>query len=457
MKSGMGKWQKGQGCMAKKQDLRIRSHAAHVRRETDKPQKEKKSMSVPPEESRNEPEMTVLPRRKRKKRKVVLRVLSRLTIVAAVALAGFLVWRNWDKLAPENLVIWIEEKLSGKKSGRFPVEISGGTVLDLAEAKGNLALLTDTALVIYNGNGAELTRRQHSYTSPILKTHGDYILIADTQGTRFRLETRASTLLNVVPSGTGQDSKDITILDVPPTNRIVSAAVGKNGITAFVTDSGQSYTSEVLAYDKKGKNLLHRYNVELYGVDVAVSPDGKWIAVAGFTAHNGAMKSVVQVYSLSDAKAQAKEYTDTDVLLCGIAYFPNGTLIAIGDTASWVINPNGTLFEKQAYADRQLAAFAVGENMAALVVHRYGSSAGGELIMLTPAGSIAYREDFTGAFRALAPSESGALLLTSGNLYHAGAKGLGKATEVLQDGRLVCGIGKKAVVLGLTTLKVYTD
>ncbi len=60
-------------------------------------------------------------------------------------------WKNWDKLAPEALLDWIDMKLDGADKGDgFPYAISGDTVVAMGQAKNNLALLTDTSLLFIN-------------------------------------------------------------------------------------------------------------------------------------------------------------------------------------------------------------------------------------------------------------------------------------------------------------------
>lgn len=67
----------------------------------------------------------------------------------------------------------------------------------------------------------------------------------------------------------------------------------------------------------------------------------------------------------------------------------------------------------------------------------------------------AYEAAFDGSFRDISPAKNGYWILTGGQLLHAGGKGLDKSMEIPADGRLVCGLGDKAIVLGLTSLTDY--
>lgn len=97
-----------------------------------------------------------------------------------------------------------------------------------------------------------------------------------------------------------------------------------------------------------------------------------------------------------------------------------------------------------------------GENSAALVLRRYGNTDGGRLLVVRSTGDVAYTADFEGSFRDISPAGSeGYWLLTGGELLHAGGKGWDQKLDIPADGRMVCGLGDRAIVLGLTSLTEY--
>ena len=128
-------------------------------------------------------------------------------------------------------------------------------------------------------------------------------------------------------------------------------------------------------------------------------------------------------------------------------------MAAVGDNAIWVAKPNGALFEKKTYDDRQLAGFSIGEDSAALVLQKYGSSKGGELMMVLPTGDVSFTASFDEDFRQVVSVHNGALLLVSGGLYKADLKGLGTPIEVEQDCQRVEKVGNTLVTLGLAELR----
>ena len=243
--------------MAKKQDLKITRRKPKAGRDPGTKELPPELEGLPPL-SEQELEPVLLPAKKRKHRHPVARAIARLLLVAAVLTGGFAVWKNWDKLAPEALLDWIDMKLDGADKGDgFPYAISGDTVVAMGQAKNNLALLTDTSLLFINEKGGEIARRSHAYARPLLKTAGSYALVAERGGGRYQLETRRETVLNGKLEG----------------RNILAASLQEDGRFALVTDTAsQSYQSELDVFDRKGNVLFSWKSPRLLLTDVALQP-----------------------------------------------------------------------------------------------------------------------------------------------------------------------------------------
>lgn len=374
---------------------------------------------------------------KRRKKRTALRVAVRLLIVVAVLGAGFLLWRNWDTLAPEAVLDWVDEQLGGKKGDGYPVAITGSGVLQMEQVDGRLAVLTDTALLLYNDNGGELVRRSHGYTDPLLKTSGAYLLVMEQEGTRLRLETRRST-----------------VLEMEAENKIITGAVGSDGSFALVTKSTQGYLSEVCVYNKKGEKLYRRRFADQMVVAAAFSPDGKHLAVAGLTAQDGAIKSTLNTFQLSSTDPEAS-YEGVGVMLMDVKYFADGSLCAVGDTALWVVKPGGEMDVRLTYEDSQILGYAVDETYVGVVYRPHGSNTGGELTAVSSTGQELFSASFQGNYRDIAGSGDTLYLLTSNQVCRAEKTGMAGTAEVPQDGLQAAVLGDKVVVLGLSSLTTY--
>lgn len=418
--------------MANKKDLRIKTRRAYV------PKK------PPAAEPAEKPEKKENPRPSRRRpRSAVWLLLFRLLMVSALVLMGFLVWKNWDTLAPSELLDWIDQKVTGGEGGSgFPVSISGNTVVALSPVKSGAGILTDTSLLLIDANGAETMRRSHTYARPLLKTSGDYMLLAELGGTRFQLETRKETIF----SGTTD-------------NAIRSAAVSPDGLVAVVTASTKSYLSELLIFDKAGKEIFHWYSAELMAADVALRRDGKQVAVIGLSTEKGAMKSTLLVLDVKTGeKDPIASYSGTEVMLFDVSFLTDGRVAAVGDTAAWLFSPDkeNPACATVSFEDRELLGYAVGENGLAVALRHYGTREDGELLMVDAAGTITGTQPFEGDFRHLAADGKAFYLLTASHLYRAEAGAFTDKKEIPSDGLMVSSLKGDALVLGLTALQTYS-
>ncbi len=392
---------------------------------------------------------------RRKKKTNVRRLVKRIIAFVLAAFLAVTVWRNWDNLAPGNLMFWLEQTFAPPGDG-FPVEISGNTVLDVQQVQGYMVLLTDTSVVAFNDRGGEVMRRQHNYSKPILITDGAYMLVVEQGGTRFRLDTLPENVLNVTSDNLGEDNKT-AVLDQRLENRIISADVQEDGTVALITQSSGSYTSEVVVYNDEGERQYRQRYAVVQAVDVAISDDEEEVAVVGIEAKNGVLQSYLRIYSLQSQETKPiKEYAGQDVLMSRVAYLNGGELVAIGDTQTWVVDPDGDLDKRISY-DKQLVGYAVGETEVGLALQKYGASDGGEVMWVTAAGDSAYTAPFVSDFRHLIINEDRLLLLTAGQLYRGDSTGLKKPVPVQQDGRMVGFAEDSAIVLGLTALTEYSE
>ncbi len=396
----------------------------------------KRRRAVPQEQAAQEPKAA--PKKKRRRqRSVIWPVLFRLLLVAALVMLGVLVWRNWDRLAPTALTEWFDQKVTGGASGEgYPVAITGSSVLSMEAFNSDAALLTDTSVLIYNTSGALLTERSHTYADPMLRTAGNYLLVAELGGERYTLGTRKET----VCEGTAG-------------NTIRSASVDASGQVALAVRSSQSYMSEVVVKSRAGKEIFHWYSVDLTVVDVALSANGKRVAVLGLSAEGGEMKSTLLIFRLSGKKDTA-EYTFSAVgpMMTSLHYYGNDNVAAVGDTAVWVCSPGDKEPAVLPFENATLLGYAFSERGIGVVTRGFGESRGGTLSVMTPAGKKGAQVDFTGDFRHLAAADNGFYLLTDTTLYSADTVGFAKQTAVASDGLQVVEMNGRPLLLGLTQI-----
>ncbi len=373
---------------------------------------------------------------KKKKKSGVLRVILRLLLVCVLLLVAFLVWRNWDTLNPEAVWHWLNVKIAGGEKGEgYPLEFEGGTVLHMQEVGGQFALLTDNSFVMLNQTAGETVRRAHNYAAPMMETAGSYALVAETGGTRWRLETSTSTVIE----------KQIE-------NTIVTAAVNEDGMVACVTDSTESHVSEIVLFNRKGVEKYHWYSADLLVTDVAVSADGRTMAATAVSTAGGAVQSTLLVFDVTSAAAEPRRMEGSNVMLTAVDVLEGGTVVGIGDTAAWLFKSDGSE-RRQSYGGQQLLRYGVYGDRLLLALHSYGSGSGGQVQELKADGTTTYTVPFTGVYRDMAPTKTGALLLTDTAVLRIENGAQAGELPIAADGLKVAPYGKAVMVLELAQIE----
>lgn len=374
-------------------------------------------------------------RRARRRRRFLLRMM----IVLAVAAVVVTLVSNWEKLSPDTIVTQIGNLFSGGKGEGFPVDVSGSPIYHMDTADDCTVLVSDTYVTMINTGGKEVMRRTHAFTDPLLRTNGKYILIAETGGRRFQLETRSKTVLTQTVE-----------------YDIVTAAVHTNGTVVVVTAAEQGYNARLSVYSSNGELIYQRLCGSIIA-DVAFSPNGKQVAIATIGAEKGAIRSAIEVLSLSSEQSDPLyTHAGTDIMLCRITYLTDAVIAAVGDSAVWLYQPAKETCGVYTFTDGELKAFAIGDKSVAVVTQPYGTAAGGTVAHIKTDGTAAFTAAIDGTCRDIAAAGDEYAVLTDARVYQLNAKGVAGQQEVSADGKRVVRIGNHVMVLGLQVLAQYT-
>ena len=377
--------------------------------------------------------------RRRRRYNSNLRLLMRVLLVVALALCVYALFANWKDIAPDRFVSWVQDVVNGTAGGTWPASMSGMTVTDMEEVGGNMVLLSDNATVYYNSEGGESVRRTYAYAKPLMKVNDRYVLLMETGGKRFRLETRADIELEMAVS-----------------NNICTGTASCKGDVAIVTDSSQGHVSEVVVYSRKGNQRYQWYSSEWMVMDVAFSKDGNSLAAAACRTQGGALQSAILVLDLRGREETPKQYIGDHKLYVSVQYMNSGTVVAVGDHEARFVNPTGALDVTVPYDDRQLIGYSFGLNEVALVTRPYGSQANGTVAYYSSSGDERCAEEFEGVFLDIAPKNKSFLLLTEETVTEVNASGFGRQGAVPSDSTMTGAIGNQPLVLGLTMLSEAT-
>ncbi len=394
-------------------------------------------MAVKPHNSRaGDPSSREEARRRHRRRSRVLLVRRLIVVIVILALA-LVVWQNWDTLAPDKLIANLQDSMNNQAGG-YPIDISGTNTTAIAKVDNYIATVSDSYLTYYDRNGGEANRYPCTYSAALMRTAGQYVLLAEQNGTRLQLSTRSAIQTEMTAD-----------------NRIISAAVCATGRFAVLTQSGQGYSVKVTVYDRGGEVIYSRSRQQL-AVAVALSPNGKEVALISAEAKDGVFTTALDTFPIAGGQTEANySCTQADTLFYRLEYLNNDVLAAIGEEG--VLFADTRTEEPIYYAsdnERVLSA-AVGSGVA-LALRPYGATTGGRVAILSADAQQLSSTDFIGEYRHLSTDGNRYMLLTDSTAQMITAAGGGDSVAVEADGKAAVPDGKRAIVLGLNAISAYT-
>lgn len=307
--------------------------------------KPKKTRQKPPEK-KNAPK-DIYAARKRKKRRKVLQQGIWLLLLAIIIL---ILYQRRDSWIPKLETIGQRHQSrhieSAAEDGRFPIWLYGDTRCQLGTAGGELILLTDSYLQVYEPDGTPVASRQHTYGNAMLQTAGGYAMVYESGGTHFRLETPSKTRFEKTMS-----------------DPIVFARVSANGMTAVVT-TAETCACRLYVFNVKGQQIYERSCVERL-VDASFNADETGCYAVSIHAADGGMKSVVHSYDFTMIN-DVWTSQPLDTLAISVYNTSGGDVFLLGDTMCCYLTAAGTVRSSYTYSDKLECGAFSGENAALL-------------------------------------------------------------------------------------------
>lgn len=376
--------------------------------------------------------------RRRHRRRSRLLLVRRLIVITVVIALALVVWQHWDTLAPDKLIASLQDSMTNQAGG-YPIDISGTNTTAITKVDNYFATVSDSYLTYYDRNGGEANRYPCTYSSALTRTAGQYVLLAEQNGTRLQLSTRSAIQV-----------------EMNADNRIINAAVCAQGRFAVLTQSGQGYAVKVTVYDRSG-NVVYSRSRQSLATDVALSPDGKRLALLSVEAKDGVFHSSVEVFPLYGGQTEALySCSKADTLFYQLRYLNNDVVAAIGEDGVLLADTDE---EEPLYfvanGERVLSVVTTSGG-AAIALRPYGATAGGRIAVIDTAARQLSSTDFNGEFRHLSSDGNRYLLLTDSTARIITTNGGGNSANVEADGKAAVADGNRTIVLGLNAISAYS-
>lgn len=146
-----------------------------------------------------------------------------------------------------------------------------------------IGILDKTKFTIYSSTGSEEKTLEIQVSNPIFSSANRFLAIAENKGRKFYVIT----------------DKEIS-WEAEVEGNIAQVHVNKNGYVAVVIVD-TSYKSVIKMYNPQGKEMFNTYLSSTRAVDVSISNDNKYLAIAEVDTSGSIIQSDVKVISIDKA------------------------------------------------------------------------------------------------------------------------------------------------------------
>ena len=344
--------------------------------------------------------------RKKRKRKKLLRAAAAIIFILAVTYGAAAIMNHQDYMGPASFFTMLQ----GGEG--YPVEAPGGKSKGLYTAGGNLAVVNDTDLFLYNTKGSQIFNVKHHMANPLAKSAGNFLLMFDRGGKGYSLYNR------VDPVADGK-------METP----IYTGAVAQNGVFAIAT-RGKDYLSQVTVYSRSSQEQYSWNYADKMATNIALSPNGNKMAVAALYTQDGVLHSQLLLYN----DGQLVETRDfEDEVVCHLLFTNDDTIVGITDATAFSITSKGKLRGEFHYQGQGLSAFAATEHTTVLLLGSYQQNGGYDLISLTEDMLKESSAKVQGTVHQICADDENAYILAGNRFYQCNLKTGALKVETLSD------------------------
>ena len=326
-----------------------------------------------------------------------LRTVCGWLLVAAVFL--FLV-SNYRLLSPASLQSVLQYAAAGlrqQEGDATTIAYENGSFIDAALFEGGLAYADSDSLFLARPGGHETLRKPLSFPAPAVDACRSHVLTYDRGGTAAVLTTAYSTAAEVTVS-----------------SPIITGSIAENGHFALVTNE-QGYRTAVAVYDTRGKEVFKFQSSEYYILSAALSPDAKTLAALAFRQDGVMLDSHVLLYSVSTGERLA-DATLEGVLGLELRFLSGGEAAVLADDGLYLVDRRGGIERLLSVAANDLLTFSLSGDGLALAARSYSGDARCDLYTMQGDGTLAGPFPLSEEPSAVALSDAGIAVLTSGGV-----------------------------------------
>ena len=299
----------------------------------------------------------------------------RFQVVAAVLAVLLITVAVFELILPAGIVEHVRNAAALVGAGGYPITLDSTDTIHAVSKNGYYYVLTNTQLSAFSNGGKTIYSFAHGFENPILKTSRTRAMCFSQGGNQavvYHLGGLAAAVESEEPIRTG--------------------AIADSGAFALVTKN-ESYASVVRVYNKKGR-LIYTWNSASETVNgVAISPNGKKIAVSVFSAPDGVYHSKIMILNLQSASPEFSKEINGE-LVYEVSASGNGFYAV---TEHGIEHIAWSKYKAVSYRnDYSLALFRMGAGGAAAVFSRESDRTDNRVAIFSPGGALKSEFEYKG-------------------------------------------------------------
>jgi hypothetical protein len=259
--------------------------------------------------------------------------------------------------------------------GGYPLTIENSGIVSTQRIGSGIIVLRKDSFEIFNSTAKEIFHDNHSFLNPELDVSNGYAIIY----------SRASGAVELI-------NRFGVIFETDLDNDILTAAVGKKGNMVIATKS-ISAQSELTVFDKKGEIVFSWECAAERIAAVALSDDGKSVAVAVIGAADAELYSRVLVFDFDKSESVVeRNYPENAVIK--LKFGSDDKLITVGDKILSIIAIQDNSKQDYMYGTGVMEKFCMDEDgKTAMILSNFGNKAQSKLVVYSSIGELLYETD----------------------------------------------------------------
>lgn len=212
------------------------------------------------------------------KKKIIIIAITSI-IILLFAIVGTLYENNDNVRDLLDKYLFLKEK---HENNLPKILINNNSEINVYSYKNRILILENNELTIYNHNGSKENSLDIQISNPIFESNGDYLCIAEKNGKKIYMLENKNILWQ----------KDLE-------NNILDVTINSHGYLA-VSSVGTIHKTIIQTFDNKGSLLFKQFLSSTYVIDMEISPDDKYLAVAEANLSGIIIQSNIKILSIEN-------------------------------------------------------------------------------------------------------------------------------------------------------------